>query len=558
MLRPRVLMDSASLFALAAGGCVAKAPEASPAPVQCAELATQWVGSTGVELSAVEEVPASFSGAPRYPEHCAVSGQIDARTGIDGRRYAIGFELRLPLENYAERFFFQGGGGTDGVINPAFGTLLNTTATNALTLGYAVVSTDGGHATGAADVSFGLDPQARIDYGYNSVGRVTRVAKAIVRTFYGSAPRRSYFVGCSNGGRQALVAAARFPEEFDGIVAVAPGMNLPKAALAQAWDTRQFMSAASAGQLPKDAFPDAALRLVAASVLARCDSLDGLSDGLVHHTEACQRAFDLERDVPSCAEPGAPACLSPVQKAALQAVFSGVKDESGVSLYSGWPWDPGLAGSGWRFWKLDAGFAPLPFNTVIGSGALGYIFTTPPDRPDLTDGGLAYQLGFDFNAGTAKIFATDPSFKESAMEFMTPPHPTRLTDFEAHGGKLIVVHGSADPVFSASDTVAWYRAVLTADPAARSYARLFLVPGMNHCLGGPATDRFDTLSALDSWLEGDVAPDALLATVDAENPEVVALGWPNTRSRPLCAYPQHAVYVSTANASESAGSFSCE
>ncbi|MEY2931868.1 MAG: hypothetical protein RL033_2617 [Pseudomonadota bacterium] len=547
------------LLSGACGDAEPSVPASSPpsAPPSCSELATRPLGLPGLVVTTAEELPAS-SGELTYPAHCLLTGQLDPRQGIDGKPYAIGFELRLPLENYAQRFFFQGGGGTDGVTTPAYGDLINSTATNALTLGYAVVSTDGGHSTGMMDVSFGLDPQARVDYGYNAVGRVTRVAKALLREFYGSEPARSYFLGCSNGGRQALVAATRFAEEFDGIVAAAPGLHLPQAALAQAWDTRQLLSAAPPGQLPKDAFPASALATVAEQLLARCDALDGLADGIVHDTEQCQLHFDLERDVPTCTVAGAAACLSSSQKVALQKVFSGVVNRSGLGLYSTWPWDPGLSGGGWRFWKLDAGFAPLPFNTLIGAGALGYVFTTPPDQPDLSDGGLAYQLGFDFDTGAAKIFATEPTFEESAMDFMSPPNPTELGSFQAHGGKLIVVHGSADPVFSAHDTVAWYRGLLAADPDAPSYARLFLVPGMNHCFGGPATDRFQLLPALESWVEAGVAPDALVATVNPADPDVAARGWPSTRSRPLCAYPGHAVAQPGAHDLEQASSFSCQ
>jgi pimeloyl-ACP methyl ester carboxylesterase len=531
-------------------------PEGSPIP--CADIATARLGSNDVVVTQADEVPASSSGGIAHPRHCAVRGQIGARTGSDGKPYAIGFELRLPQDGYTERLFFQGGGGTDGVINPAYGNLINTTATDALALGYAVVSTDGGHATGAMDVGFGLDPQARIDYGYNAVGQVTRVAKELVQLFYGSRPKRSYFVGCSNGGRQAMVAATRFAEEFDGLLAVDPGTNLPRAALAQAWDTQRFMSATPPGQLPKDAFTPALLASVAAGILARCDALDGLEDGMVHATERCQQTFDLERDIPTCTDPPATECLSAAQKTALRSVFSGVRDSSGASLYATWPWDPGLVGSGWRFWKLDAGFAPLPFNTLIGSGALGYLFTTPPDQPDLSDGGLGYQLAFDFDTGASKIFARDSRFTESAMEFMSPPDPTLLTALKARGGKLIVVHGTADPVFSSDDTIAWYRALLAADPEAPSYAKVFLVPGMNHCSGGPATDRFDLLPALETWATGGVGPDEVVAAVSPDNPDVVAQGWPSTRQRLLCAYPAQAAVVPGASETESASSFACQ
>jgi feruloyl esterase len=132
-----------------------------------------------------------------------------------------------------------------------------------------------------------------------------------------------------------------------------------------------------------------------------------------------------------------------------------------------------------------------------------------------------------------------------------------LTSFQRHGGKLIVVHGSADPVFSANDTIAWYRALLAADASAATYARLFLVPGMNHCSGGPATDRFNLLSALQSWVEGGRAPSSVVAAVDPTNPDVVAQGWSSSRTRPLCAYPKHAVFTHRRSNPEAASSFSC-
>jgi hypothetical protein len=296
-------------------GCICCGPaKAPPSPPACAELARLPLGLPGVVIAKAEAVPAGSADGGSYPAHCALTAQIDARQGIDGKPYAIGFELRMPLQSYNERFFFQGGGGTDGVLAPAFGNLINTTATNALTLGYAVASTDGGHATGAADTSFGLDPQARIDYGYNAVGRSTEVAKALLRRFYGSAPSQSYFVGCSNGGRQGLLAATRFASEFDGVIAVDPGLNLPQAALAQAWDTQRFMGATSPGQLPKDAFPGAHISVLASSILARCDALDGLADGMVQDPDACRLAFDLERDVPSCDNVVTTGCLNAAQK----------------------------------------------------------------------------------------------------------------------------------------------------------------------------------------------------------------------------------------------------
>lgn len=522
-------------------------------PLACADLTTARLGIANLQVASAVEVAASGA----LPAHCKLNGALNARTGIDGKPYAIGFELRTPLPSaWNGKFFFQGGGGTNGFIVPATGNLLNAPSGTALERGYAVASTDGGHSTGQSDVLFGLDPQARSDYGYNAVGQVTRVSKQILQARYGRQPARSYLLGCSNGGRDAMVASARFADQFDGYVAANPGFNLPKAAIAQQWDTQQFMSAASPGQLPKDAFPATALQLLAQRILAKCDALDGVVDGLVNDRVACQAAFSLANDVPTCT--GAPdgSCLSAAQKTALQNVFGGARDSANRSLYASWPLDPGVSGQNWRFWKLDAGFAPLPFNTLIGAGAMGYVFSTPPDAPSLADGGLGYQLAFSMDTAVAKISARTATFAESALDFMTPPNPTQLATLKARG-KLIVVHGTADPVFSPHDTIAWYDALKAADTAAPSYARLFLVPGMNHCAGGPATDRFDMLTALENWVEKGAAPDAVVATVNAADPDVVAAGWPARRSRPLCAYPKQAVLKAGAADTEDAASFEC-
>ncbi len=549
MIRRTGLAPLLAAAALAGCGGGSDAPET----LACSELTTARLGIANLQVASAVEVDASGA----LPAHCKVNGALNARTGIDNKPYAIGFELRTPLDAaWNGKFFFQGGGGTNGVIVDATGNLLNAPDGTALARGYAVASTDGGHATGQSDVLFAIDPQARLDYGYNAVGEVATVAKKILAARFGRSPERSYLLGCSNGGRDAMVAAARFADQFDGFVAANPGFNLPKAAIAEAWDTQQFMSAAAPGQLPKDAFPTAAMNLVAARIVERCDALDGVADGMVQDRAACQAAFDLARDVPTCAGAPSAGCLTAAQKTALQAIFGGARNSAGNALYASWPWDPGIAGGNWRFWKLDAGFAPLPFNTLIGAGAMGYVFTTPPDAPDLSDGGLGYQLGFSMDNAAPKIFATTATYTQSAMSFMTPPNPTGLTTLKARG-KLIVVHGTADPVFSANDTIAWYDALRAADARAAAYARLFLVPGMNHCGGGPATDRFDMLTALENWVEKGTAPTSVRAAVNPADPDVVAAGWPATRSRPLCAYPAQARLKAGATDTEEAASFEC-
>ena len=529
------------------------------ATLTCDTITSASLGIAGLKVASAVSVAAKSDGAmaaDNYPAHCRVQGSINDRTGVDGKPYAIGYEVRLP-ESWNGKFFFQGGGGTNGFLVPAVGSLLNSTESNALSQGYAVASTDGGHNGGQSDVSFGLDPQARSDYGYNAVGTLTPAAKQIISRRYGRGPERSYLMGCSNGGRDAMVAATRFADQFDGMVAANPGFNLPKAAIAQQWDTQQFM-AAGAGQLPKDAFPPSVLNAVSNRILAKCDALDGAVDGIVNNRSACQAAFNIATDVPTCT--GAPdgSCATAAQKTALQKIFGGAKNSAGQALYASFPWDAGVSGGNWRFWKLDAGFAPLPFNTLIGAGAMGYIFTSPPDAPNLSDAGVGYQLGFSMDTDAPKIFAKNAVFKESAMDFMTPVNGTQLSALKSRGGKLIVYHGTADPVFSPNDTIAWYDAVNAGDSTAPAYARLFLVPGMNHCTGGPATDRFNMLTALENWVERGTAPESVVAKVNPMDPDVVARGWPATRSRPLCAYPKQAMLKAGATDLESASSFVCQ
>jgi hypothetical protein len=279
---------------------------------------------------------------------------------------------------------------------------------------------------------------------------------------------------------------------------------------------------------------------------------------MVNNRSACQSAFNLATDVPTCSGTADGSCMTASQKTALQKIFDGAKNSANQSLYANWPWDPGVAGAGWRFWKLDAGFAPLPFNTLIGASAMGYVFTTPPDAPNLADAGLGYQLRFNMDTDAPKIFQKTSVFDQSAMEFMTPPDATHLTALKSRGGKMIVYHGTGDPVFSPNDTIGWYNAVNSADTAAPSYARLFLVPGMNHCNGGPATDRFNMLPVLENWVERGIAPESVVAGVNAADPDVIANGWPASRTRPLCAYPKQAILKPGATNTESADSFICQ
>ncbi|GGX86624.1 tannase/feruloyl esterase family alpha/beta hydrolase [Massilia dura] len=528
---------------------------------------------TSATLAPAGSVTQTLNGvATPMPEHCVVLGKMNERTGVDGRPYAIGFEMRLPRD-WNGRFFYQANGGNDGSTtggNAAFGNLPGGgPVSNALLQGYAVISSDAGHVPDAtrggaiAGQVYGLDPQARLDYGYNAVGQLTPMAKNLIKAAYGKAPDRSYIVGCSNGGRHGLVAASRFGDQYDGVLAGAPGYNLPRAAVAQMWDAQALATAA-----PKAAdgrpnigagFSDPDLRLVANKILERCDALDGLADGIVSDTPRCQAAFSLEKDVPICAGTPDGTCLTATQKAALRKVYDGPKNSAGTALYARWSWDPGLAAPGWRAWKLGSATAP-GLTATLGAPSMAFIFSTPPANPDVLTGGgttlLDYALNFNFDTGAAAIHTATGIYRESSMSFMTPATPGRLDTLRGRGGKVLVFHGVSDPVFSFDDTVDWLNALKANYADAPSFARVFAVPGMNHCSGGPATDQFDMLGALVDWVENGAQPEAIRATARAAsaNPGLGTI--PAGRTRPLCSWPKVATYVG--GNVDDAASFSCQ
>ena len=424
---------------------------------------------------------------------------------------------------------------------------------NALMQGFAVLSSDAGHTPRQLPL-FGRDPQARLDYGYAAVGALTPVARQVIASAYGKAPDRSYFGGCSNGGRHAMVAASRYAADYDGILAGNPGFNLPKAAVAQLYGAQQFASLAGDADLASAFAPDER-RLLAERVLSRCDALDGIADGMVQDTVACRAAFDLERDVPTCSGPRVGSCLSAAQKGVLARIFSGPNGADGAKLYSGFPFDPGIAAPDWASWKFVSSI------TNRDPVAVAFVFQTPPAAPEAAADPRAFAMGFDIVRDGPKIVATDATYTESAMQFMTPPNVDDLGALKRRGAKMLVYHGVADGVFSSDDTAAWYgRLQAQHAGAASAFARLFLVPGMNHCSGGPSADQFDMLTPLVEWVEKGRPPERVVARVRGVGHPVpnvdVPDGWPAARTRPLCPFPSVARYNGSGN-SERAESFEC-
>lgn len=497
------------------------------------ELA-QWQAPQALPADAHSSLTGSTAQNQQVDAHCLVRGVINPRTGVDGKPYGIRFELRLPAA-WNDKFLFQGGGGTNGFLAPALGSIPSqgSTATPALMRGYAVVSQDGGHD--GTDTSFARDQQARLDYAYASTGQVTAIAKQLIRHFYGEAARKTYFMGCSNGGREAMMAAQRYPTEFDGIVAGNPGFRLTWAGVGEAWDSRQFMRVAPTNAQGKkivaNAFTQTELDLVSRAILARCDARDGLADGLVNAWEQC----DFQPAQLQCRAGQSQDCLPKEKVEVLKAVFDGAKNSRNQNLYASFPWDAGINSAGWRKWKLGSSQTAQPdaINFTMGAASLRDYFMTP--------GASGFDvLRFDFDRDVEKVRQTAAIHDADA---------TFLTTFTARGGKLIIFQGISDPVFSAHDIRDWYRRLQQdMGSATPGFARLFMVPGMTHCGGGAGLEDFDPLTALEQWTDQGVAPDRIVATGTLP-------GDTRPRSQPLCPYPQIAVYGG--GDERAAGSFQC-
>ncbi len=558
------LLLGASIGALACDGGSQRGRQAtSPAlPDACAELAATFAHpATLIDAAAPVAAGELSVGGNPVAAHCLVSGRLGRRTGSDGNEYAIGFEMRLP-DQWNGRFYHQGNGGLDGFVVPATGSYASDgQLTSALLQGFAVISSDAGHSA-AQNATFGLEPQARLDFGYRAAEKLTPMAKSLIEAAYGRGPDRSYFGGCSNGGRHTMVAMARLAQQYDGFVAGAPGFNLPRAAVAQVWGAQQYAALATPGAMTRappelggfplldlaTAISDEERQLVSAAIVRRCDELDGAADAMVADVAACQQAFDLQRDVPTCAGERDATCLTAEQKSLLARIFAGARTTGGEPIYSSFPFDPGIANADWAAWEFVIGQSLDPL-------ASGVVFSVPPVQQTFQSANV--------DELAAAIYATNAVFTESAMSFMTPPNATDLSALRQKGAKAIVFHGTADAVFSYEDTRRWYEAVaVDSGGDARDFVRLFAVPGMGHCGGGMATDQFDLLTPLVAWVEQGAAPRAVVASArgpgnpGGQNPELPA-SWSATRTRPLCPHPEVARYRGEGSLEEAA-SFACE
>ncbi len=569
-MTPNTLL-ACSVLPLALASC--STPDQTPTAPHATELASACPGLANRSLAAALPVAKTtitaatlVAATATVPEHCQVDGEINRRTGMDGMPYATRLRLRLPTATWNGRLFMGGGGGTNGnLVDPI----------SRVAEGYATLGTDGGHdntvnnvpnAGGAA--SFGVDPQARVDFAYNAYDQVTQVGKALLKHFYRRPAAHAYFVGCSEGGREALLMAQRFPHHYNGVVAGAPVLHLPLGPLSGLYTTQVFAGLASRSGLShangtpaiSKTYSDPDLLLMRNAVLAACDRLDGLADGIVDNLPACTKPLvNAQLAQVQCTGAKTDACLSADQIASMQKAYEGTFDSKGKRLYSDWQWDGGIGGQNgstfnpsWRSWWI--GSYASPTNNAIKlnfATALAVAYTTPPLLPISTADSLRYSLGYNFDTEPAKLYTTSGPYAESAAQlyFTTA---VDLGAFKNRGGKMMVYHGASDSAISILDTQRWFEAMSShMGPQVQNFARYFPVPGMAHCSGGPATDRFDMLPQLVQWVENGKAPESVVAT--ASNPGYFGVA---ARTRPLCPFPKQAQYNGSGDINVAAN-FSC-
>lgn len=478
------------------------------------------IPDTPTEIVSAEVV----SSTAKTPEYCNVKGLIAPQ---------IQFELRLPTKTWNERYLQVGCGGYCGKV------VATPDCNVALDRNFVVAFNNTGHITGNtgasnADGFFGLNAELRNDFGYRSEHSMSLAAKAIISDFYGKSPNYSYFQGCSNGGRQALMAAQRYPDDFNGIIAGAPAaIQAPLNGEYQTWIGLANEDAVGEPILTQDK-----LALIHNAAIANCDGKDGLVDGLIADPRACT----FKPESLKCTGGNQSNCLNAAQIAVVEKLYQGPVDRQGQHLYPGGE----AIGSelAWADWIVQKpGMKPISAN--IANTYLKYLafLDKPPASYSYKDWQFTVE-GFDRLRPTGEIYnATNPNLK----------------GFRDRGGKLILYHGWADPAIPPFGTVAYYQAVqdfMGGIAAVQEFARLFMFPGLYHCSGGTGPSEFDLLTPIIAWVEQGIAPSKIIASKMADNVSGGGFNNPTgnnkpsdnndqkvVRTRPVFPYPMQAQYT---------------
>jgi feruloyl esterase len=508
-MRIRFFLVGAACGALLGCGEASRSPQDSAAvaaaPVACEALRTVAVPNT--TLSVVERVAAGQFQSPvpdlpfqpptnysALPSFCRVAGVLTPSADSQ-----IGFELWLPETGWNGKFLQVGNGGAAGAIvyPPLAETLLR---------GYAVANTDTGHQAAGGDFSWASGhPEKVTDYAYRAVHELTLAARALTTAHYGQAPNRSYWNGCSTGGRQGLMEAQRFPDDYDAIIAGAPANN---------WvPLMSFSIEVSRNMTGPNGLGVDKLGLLKEAAIAQCDALDGVADRVIGAPAQCR--FDPASL--ACGTAAAGMCLSPTEVAAAQRIYAGVVDRSGTTLF------PGTGPASEPLW---AAYASPQFK--IGVDYFRHVVAQDPSwDPAEFDVDRDVARAEEVDGGATR--ATDPD----------------LSAFIARGGKLLLYHGTTDGLIPYANTENYYRSVV-AELGTQTIAnqlRFFPVPGMDHCAGGEGAFAIDWLGALERWDADNVAPDSLPASRPPGTTPMTRL---------VCAYPQSARYTGSGSPADAA------
>ena len=522
--------------------------------VECEDLKDLTDFPVPTRITLAQQEPATST----LPAHCRVRGFAQERTGARGVRYGTGFEVRLPT-NWNGRFMFQGTGGTQGSVPNATGSGAGPLSPT-LARGFAVASENCGHDNtqwgsqqGRVPPYPGItvgnmffeDEQAVRDWTYGSADVTTRIAKHLIQSYYGEPVKRSYWVGCSTAGHKGMGMSQRFPEHFDGIIAGAPFFMPPMISLSESWSVQQVASVSPKDEKgnPKywESYSVKDRELFTSAILEACDGLDGLADGVIDNPKACRFnpasfRFAATGQPLQCSGAKDDSCLSAAQVTAIRKMARGPRTSWGArvrsldgKVVSGYPYDGG--------WMEPSG---IPLRNI---GTM----TSPPGNLDL---GMQQLPLFWFRTPNPGFWYIDPAANPETqpqlfnwdgdaylVEHRAPAvnDNTNLRAFNRRGGKLIFWHGLSDSGPPWTYTADYYEKAKLRNGG--DFMRLYLVPNMGHCGGGPSTDTFDFLTPLMAWVEQGVAPDSVVATGSNFKTE------PKKRSRPLCPYPQTARYT---------------
>jgi feruloyl esterase len=465
--------------------------------------------------------------AAKLPEFCRV--RITAQP-------AIKIEVWMPPSSWNGKFEAVGNGGKAGSIS-------YSAMATALREGYATASTDTGHEGAGNDTKWAFDhPELIADFAYRAIHDMTVTAKAVISSYYGTGPSYSYFNGCSTGGRQGLMEAQRYPGDYNGILSGDPVIDYTHLQAAH------FSIALRTRTVPGSYFPLDRLPAINKASLAACDAIDGVRDGLIENPLKCN--FPNDPSALLCKGAESPSCLTATQLQTLKVIYAGYRDPRGNMAYPGFM--PGHE-TGWNLFLLDGADPLQPFTDASAVGAVGFFKNFIFDDPNWNFLNWDYDKDMTFADKKlgSQINATDPDLKP----------------FRAHGGKLLLYHGWTDPGASPLETVEYYDRIVASVSGTKlsapgeetptfiesihrteNFARLFMVPGMDHCGGGPGPNVFDAFGALVSWVERGQAPTKIIAAHMANGSA--------TLTRPLCPYPAAAHYTGHGSTSEAA-SFIC-